>query len=105
MAPIDGKENLGRQHIGLALVGEILQRPPHHLFGGAVGINVGGVEKIDAGFQRALEERAGGFFGEDPVAPFGIAIGHGAQTDARDFQAGLAQTDEFHDDLPKARMA
>ena len=48
------------------------------------GIHVGGIEEIDAHFDRALEERTGRFLVQYPWAPARRAVSHGPQTQAGD---------------------
>ncbi len=75
---------------------EFLQRPPENGLTLAYGIHVGCIEKVNSRFQSPLDE--GTAFGliEDPFPPFGGAVSHGAETDAGDFEAGLAEVDVFH---------
>src|SRR5207248_51060 len=41
----------------LVTVGKVLQCAAEDLLAGALGVHVGGVEEVDAGFQRVLDER------------------------------------------------
>ena len=59
-------------------------------------VDVGGVEESDAGVQGAWNEGPGLLLAQHPVAPVRRAIGHGAQTDARDLQAGCSEARGFH---------
>ncbi len=65
---------------------EVLQRATDNLFAHAERVDVGRVEKVDASFQRALDERTAFRFLQDPLPPLLRAIGHGAQADSRYFQ-------------------
>ena len=75
-------------------------RAPENLFAGAVRVDVGGIEEVDAEFQRAGEKRAACLLIERPGmrAALRHAITHAAQTDTRHFQAGLAQIHVLHTD-------
>jgi len=53
-------------------------------------------KKLIPASRARLMKGTAGFFRQHPVAPFGVAIGHGAQADARDFEAGIAEADFFH---------
>jgi hypothetical protein len=61
-------------------------------------VAIGGVEKIDSRFQRALDKRPALFFAEAPrvVASIAAAIAHAAETNARDIKAGAAELGVFH---------
>ena len=68
-------------------------------FGDAVGINVGGVEEIDAGVEADVDEAGG--FGDVAAAPgfeefVAAAKGAGAEAENGDLQAGVAELSEFH---------
>ena len=69
------------------------------LFGEAAGVNVGGVEEIDAGFEANVDEARG--FGDVAGAPgfekfVAAAEGAGAETENGNLQAGMAELSEFH---------
>ena len=69
------------------------------LFALAVGVAVGGVEEVAAGFHADVDEMAG-FVGLR-VAPGGEefvagAEGAGAKAEFRDFEAGAAECAVFH---------
>ena len=69
-------------------------------FGLAVGVDVGGVDEVDAGVDGGFEELIGaglvdaidGF----PDAFVGGREGHGAEADFGDEEAGVAEGVEFH---------
>jgi len=61
--------DLGGEHHLVAL-GELLQRLAGDPLALALGIDVGGVEEVDPGLERLLEEGHGGRFIEHPGAPF-----------------------------------
>jgi hypothetical protein len=69
-----------------------------NLLAGAGRIDVGGVEEVDAGFQRTLDEGPAVLFAEAPrmVAALGVAIAHSAKANARHFKAGAAEFDVIH---------
>ena len=71
---------------------------PTDLLAGAVGVDVGGVEEVDAKPERPLDERSGRLLVEGPgmTATARIAVAHAAQADPRDFEAGLPQPHVLH---------
>ena len=79
-----------------------LEEAADEFFAGAVGVDVGGVEEIDAEIEGLLEEGLAVVFVEGPgVAAgssgrWGDAVGHAAKTDAGDFKAGVAEIDVVH---------
>ena len=90
------KARLGRdQHAGLALRSH---RLAEQLFGPAAGIDIGGVDQIDAGVGDDVDQPA--HFVERDVADFGevslAAEGHGAHRQHRDLEARIAQLPVFH---------
>ena len=89
--------DLGRDH-HLVAAGEILDRPAEDLLAGAERIAIRGVEEIDAGFERLLDERPALLLAEAPgmVAAIAAAIAHAAEADARDIEAGAAELGVFH---------
>ena len=88
-------EHLGRDH-DLIARGELLQRAAEDLLADAARIHVGGVEEVDAVLERALDERTAGGFVEHPRPPLRRAVGHRAEAEARDLQAGSAEPDVVH---------
>ncbi len=89
--------NLGGDDDGLT-AGTALEETPKHLFAGAAGVDVGGVEEVDSQIERLAQERLAVLLVEAPgmasrlgFAGSGRAIGHAAEANARDFEAGLAQ--------------
>jgi hypothetical protein len=68
------------------------------LFTRAPGINVGGVEEIDAGLRRATEKRPRIFFAQCPAGArvAGVTETHAARTQLADFQTRLSEIDIFH---------
>jgi len=79
------------------LVAAALEPAPHDLLGATRGleaaahrVDVGGVEERDAARRGAIEDRAG----RRLVAL--QAEGHGAETEARDGEAGAAEADVAH---------
>ena len=65
-----------------------LQRPAHHLLAHAARVHVGGVEEVDAVLERALDEGAARRLVQHPRPPGRRAVGHGAEAEPRDLQAG-----------------
>src|SRR5262249_18476497 len=86
--------HLGRDHDVLA-TREVLDRPAEKLLARAVGIDVGGIEEIDAAFERALDEGATLLLIEGPgmIAAISHTVAHAAEADARHLEARAA---EFH---------
>jgi hypothetical protein len=74
---------------------EVAQRPPENFFALAVGVHIGDVEEVDAGFERALDERSARFLVQLPAALLD-RIAHAAETDARDLETRLAEIRIFH---------
>src|ERR1700733_8744822 len=87
--------HFGRNH-HLRPLGVFLERAAKDFLAHPLGIDVCGVEKIDALLQRLADERARGFFLQHPFAPFGRAVGHAAETDLRYLHAGFAKLHSFH---------
>src|SRR6266576_3063781 len=92
-----GKENLGGDD-HLITLGVIAERTPHDLFAGTVRVAVRSVEKIDAEFERLLDEGAAHFFIERPGvgATIGHAISHAAQAKSRHLETGMSKSDVIH---------
>ena len=88
-------EQFRRDDDGVA-VGEVADRAAENLLGDAARIHVGGVEEVDAALERALEERAAGFFAQDPRPPVRIAVGHGSETDPRNLEAAPPEIHILH---------
>ena len=81
---------------------EVLEGLAEGGFGLALGVDVGGVDEVDAGFDGGLDEGVGAGLvdvadGLPDAAVFGegggvvAGEGHGAETDVRDEQAGVAE--------------
>src|SRR5579864_9064092 len=90
-------EDLGCNYDTVARRAEVLERAAQNFFAYAVGIDIGGVEEIDAELEGAAQEGAALFFLEYPFPPALRAIGHDAEADARDFDAGRSKIDVVHD--------
>ena len=88
-------EDLGGDDDAVAR-GEVLQRAAGDLFADAVGVHVGGVEEVDAGFQRAADEGPAFLFLQHPVAPLLRAVCHATETEAGDLKAGRAKPNVVH---------
>jgi hypothetical protein len=86
--------DLGRDHDILA-ADELLERPADDLLRRAVRIDVGGVEEIDAEFERLLDQPPALFLIECPWMRAAVwnAVGHAADAQPRHPKPGLA---EFH---------
>jgi hypothetical protein len=95
--------DLGRDHHRLAIDAEMLERPAEHLLAGPVRIDVGGVEEIDAGVERRLDERPRLVLLQRPLASGFRAVSHHAEAEPRDLETGLAEIDEIHGGCPKDR--
>ena len=96
IAPRD--ERLGRDHNLIALR-IFLQKLAGDFFGRTARIAIGGVEEIDARFQRALEEGPRGILIEQPVpmpALGLVAITHTAKAQLRDGQTRIAKARKSH---------
>src|SRR5947207_9005844 len=78
--------------------GEILDRTPENLLAAAERITVRRVEEIDAGFERALDERTALLLAEAPgvIAAVAAAVTHAAQPNPRHAEAGAAELGVFH---------
>src|SRR5882724_13633340 len=75
--------NLGRDYHFVA-PRKIPNRPAEDLLAVAERVAIGGVEEIDAGFERLLDERSAFLFVEGPgvVPAVAAAIAHAAEADA-----------------------
>ncbi len=78
--------------------GHFLEQLADDLFAGAVGVDVGGVEEIDAGVERLFDEGPSFFFGQRPRvgAAVGQAVAHAAEADSGDFEATVAEAGVLH---------
>ena len=90
-----GVENFGGDDHPVALR-KVFQRPSQHLFASACRIHVGGVEKIDPQLERAPDERPAFLLLEYPLAPALVAVGHGAQAEARHFEPRASEIHVLH---------
>ena len=88
-------EDLRRDHDLVALC-HLLQRAAGDLLAAAEGVHVGGVEEVDALLQRLADEGAARLLVEDPFTPGRIAVGHAAEAEARDGEAGGAEANVVH---------
>jgi hypothetical protein len=96
-----GVAQLGGDHHVVA-VREVLQRPAEDLLARALRVHVRGVEEVDARVQGVADQRARIGLAERPdrVAALGLAVGHRADGEGRDVQAGGAELDVFHGKFP-----
>jgi len=85
----------------LVAAGKVPDCATEDLFAVAERITVGGVEEVDAGFERLLDEGFALLLAERPgvIAPVAAAIAHAAEADARHVQAGAAELHVFHGSL------
>ena len=91
---------LRRNHYVVTIHADLAQRSPQHFFRGAVGVNVRGVEEIDAGVDRAGDERFRFTVFEHPVAPLLGPVRHHAEADARHGDTRAAEVCVFHRSVP-----
>jgi hypothetical protein len=84
----------------LVALGEVADRTAENLLADAAGIDIGRIEEIDARFERTLDEGARRILGQHPLAPFRGAVGHAAETNARNFDARGAEADIAHGENP-----
>jgi hypothetical protein len=84
---------------------EVGQRPAHDLLAGAVGVDVGRIEEVDARLDGPLHEGSALLLGQAPtvVAPLGHAVAHAAEADNRDVQPRGTQLRELHPRTPSPR--
>jgi hypothetical protein len=82
----------------LVPAGDLGKCPPHDLLAGPVGIDVGGVEEVDAELDRSMDERPARRVVERPlvVAALRVAVRHAAKSDPRHVQAGLPELRVLH---------
>ena len=88
---------------GVFAFGVGFEEAAEELFAGAGGVDVGGVEEVDAEVEGLLEEGLAVGFAESPGVAAGTkraggwdAVGHAAEADAGDFEAGLAEIYVVH---------
>ena len=86
-------EHLGGDDHVLAPDAEVLQRLPDHLLRGTAGIDIGGVDEVDAMLKRSGDQRLGLTVLEIAhVGPIALAAkGHGAEAEFGDEQASIAE--------------
>ncbi|MNE46518.1 hypothetical protein D3C80_1408610 [compost metagenome] len=87
--------DLGGDHQVLA-AGQALDDAPHHFLADTGRIEVGQVDEVHPLVQGVGDDRLALFLIEDPRLPVRGAHVHGAQAQAGDLQAGVAQTDVLH---------
>ena len=75
-----------------------------NFFAGAAGINVGGIEEIDAKIERLPQERTALWLVKRPrLAPWleftgsGRAVSHASKADTRNLESGIAESYVVHD--------
>ncbi len=89
-------EDLGRDHQVLAPRLELAQQLAGEDLALAKRVDVSGVEEVDAGLDGTLHQRAGLVLLQHPFAPLLRAVGHHAETERRDADAGLAEPHIIH---------
>ena len=100
-APIVGASKMYQFDQALAAV-ELAQEGAGEPLARTAGIHVGGIEKVDARLDRTLHQRPARLGVEHPGTPLGTAVGHHAEADARDLDAGGAEIDVLHRCLRQA---
>ena len=90
-----GIAGLGGQN-DLTPAGKLLDKPADRLLALAAGVEVAGVDEVDAGVERALDDRAAGGFVEHPFSPCRAADAHGAETEPGNLEVGSAECDVLH---------
>ena len=92
-------EDLGGDDDFVAGDVEVFEGLAEGLFALALGVDVGGVEEVDAGVDGGLDELVGSGLvdGADGSEEAGAAVeGHGAETERRDEEAGVAECLVLH---------
>src|SRR4029077_20148950 len=94
-------EDLGRDDDVLARYLQVAERLAGDLFGAAVGVDVGGVDEVDAGIERAADDALRFLLLKLAdlrlyAAVVAAAEGHGAEAELGDEQAGAAEGLVFH---------
>ncbi len=92
-------QELGRQHEFVALEAEVADRLAGDLLRAALGIDIGGVDEVDAGVDRGAQQAVGFRLTElADLAPHPLlsAEGHGAEAEFGNEQAGIAKPIETH---------
>ncbi len=86
-----GAVDFGGEDDFIAL-GEITECAADDFFAGSVGIDVGGVEEVDACVEGFFYEGSALFFVQGPevISTLGNAVAHAAEADAGDFEAGFS---------------
>src|ERR1700732_118272 len=79
---------------------EPAQRPAEDLLARAERIEIRGVEKIDAGIERALDQRNGFVFLQHPRPPLLRTERETPERDARNLAARAAEIDVVHEMIP-----
>ena len=92
---IDVMEDLGHDDDLAARDAVLSEEGAEDLLGAAVGIRVGDVEGVDAGVVGVLEDGEGLFLVQDPGLPVLVAVGHAADDDLGDFEAGATDSARF----------
>ena len=77
---------------------EIVERAAENLLALADRVAIGGIEEIDAGFKRLLDERAALFLAERPLVEATIAatVAHATKAEPGDIEPGAAQFGVSH---------
>ena len=91
--------DLGRDHHVLARDAELLEAAAEEPLGLALGVDIGGIEEIDAAVDRRAQQPGHLALVELPDERPETALpakGHGADADLRDQQAGAPEHSIFH---------
>ena len=90
--------DLACKHDILALDTEVLEGLSDELLARAMGIDIGGIEEVDALAERLLDDGLGSWLVYDPLVEIGedLAKAHAADADAADLDVGLAKLRVFH---------
>src|ERR1700690_3767316 len=99
-----GESGFGGDEKAVAFTGDSFAED---FFGEAAGVDVCGVEEVDAGFEADVNEARG--FGDVTGAPgfekfVAAAERAGAETENGNLQAGMAELSEFHGSWMRARQ-
>jgi hypothetical protein len=99
-AGADATEGLGGEDDVFADDAEVLEGGPEDGLGEALGVNIGGIDEVDAGVEGGPDEGVGGglILGADGGPEAFAAEGHRAETDVGDEEAGVTEGLVAHDE-------
>ena len=97
--------DLARQHHVLTFDAEVLQRGSDELLARAVGVDVRGVDEVDAQLQSASNHRLGGLLIDDPLVKVreDLPETHAPDAQPRDGDVRHAESGVFHVQSPSMR--